>query len=160
MALALGAQGFCATPVDRKLLLGALGDLAGRQPVEKVLLIDDEEISRYVARQFLAETRLSVIEAADGEEGIRLALQERPQAILLDLVMPGMSGLEVLRRLKSDPETSGIAVIVHTSKTLHEDERSRLRQDTIAVLSKGEPPEQSAAQVRRLLADHVGSLKR
>ena len=159
-ALAFGADGICPLPVDRKAVLSALCDLVRDQPVEKVLLIDDEEISRYVARQFLSETRLAVLEASDGEEGIRLAQRELPRAILLDLSMPGMSGFEVLRVLKGDSRTRDIAVIVQTSRTLAEEDRQRLRREAIAVLSKGEPPDQSGDTIRRLLADQMRSLKK
>jgi signal transduction histidine kinase/CheY-like chemotaxis protein len=154
-----GADGYFEKPADRKSLLAALNALVKRQSAETVLLIDDEEISRYVVAQLLAETRYTVLEATDGEEGIRRARGERPHAIFLDLNMPGMPGDEVLRILKSAAETKEIPVIIHTSKILSEDEKKRLSQDAVAILSKGEPPEEIAGRIRQLLMSHAQKVK-
>jgi len=130
----LGADDYCVKPVEQDWLLDRLQTL---DPVEKVLIIDDEETARYSFARLLAATRYTVIEARDGPEGLRLARQEAPQVIFLDLIMPGMSGFEVLGRLKSDAATRDIPVIIYTAKELDEDERCRLMQAAMAILSKG-----------------------
>jgi hypothetical protein len=79
-----------------------------------VLLIDDDTNIRKTAGRRLAEEGYRVLTASGGEEGLRLAKAERPSLILLDLMMPKMDGREVLRRLKSDPETKPIPVILLT----------------------------------------------
>jgi CheY-like chemotaxis protein len=77
-----------------------------------------------------------VDEAASGEEGIRRAHESRPNLILLDLKMPGLSGFEALSRLKSDPLTSETPVVIVTSQTLTSAEREELMARTQAILSK------------------------
>jgi len=101
----------------------------------EILTIDDEEVSRYLIRQCLGASHV-ILEAADGRTGIALAKKHHPRAILLDLRMPDMNGFEVLRKLKADPATRGIRVLILTSKTLTPDERAQLTSQADAILSK------------------------
>jgi signal transduction histidine kinase/CheY-like chemotaxis protein len=77
-----------------------------------VLVIDDSADSRLLLSQFLEDDGKHVLTAVSGEQGTRLASDLRPQLIILDLLMPGIDGWETLRRLKADPATCGIPVIV------------------------------------------------
>lgn len=90
----------------------------------RVLVIDDDVASRYVLRRWLGE-RFRVEEAESGSEGLRLAAA-RPDAIFLDVVMPDLTGFEVLERLKADPATREIPVVVYTALTLGAGDRARL----------------------------------
>jgi CheY-like chemotaxis protein len=145
-AVALGADGFCPKPVVRAWLLERLYALSDPSRREKVLLVDDDEVSRYLLKGLLADTRFAAIEAEDGGEGLRLVRTEQPRAVFLDLDLPGPDGFEVFDRLRTDPETRNIPVIIHTSKVLGEPERKRLAS-AAAVLSK-ESPSRDAAQAR------------
>ena len=108
-ALALGAADFCLKPIDQDWLLDRLDALEQGGPLNTVLIIDDEEADRYVLKGLLtAQGRFAIVEAANGEEGLRRAREERPDVIFLDLIMPDMTGFEVLERLKSDDATKGI----------------------------------------------------
>ncbi len=129
----LGADDYCVKPIERQWLLNRLKTL---EPVEKILIIDDEEVARYAFKKLLAGTRYTVIEAVDGPEGLRRAQEEGPQVIFLDLIMPEMSGFEVLDQLKSDPATRDIPVIIYTGKDLEAEERRRLTEGAVAILSK------------------------
>ena len=102
----------------------------------RVLVIDDDEIYRYLVRTRLAEARFIVQEAAGGAEGLLQARAQRPHAIVLDLVMPEMSGFEVLARLKQDPMTADIPVVVLTSKTLSSEEQRLLAPHAARIVSK------------------------
>ena len=135
-ARALGADEFFVKPLDRDWLLRRLRHLAKKGPVEKVLVIDDDEVARYLVRKMLVDTPYTVLEAADGPEGVRKAREDQPQAIILDFVLPNETAFEVLDELKGDLRTRRIPVIVSTSKTLDDDERRRLAADTAAILSK------------------------
>lgn len=135
--LALGANDYCVKPVDRNWLINKLNKLTGQSPLDKVLIIDDEEISRYLLKGLITSvTRCDIIEAAEGREGIEKAQRERPSLIFLDLVMPGLSGFEVLDRLKSTAETRDIPVIINTSKVLEAEEYAQLRRSALTILSK------------------------
>ena len=135
-ARSLGADGFLIKPVDRWLLLNKLNTLIKQDRHQKLLVVDDDLVSRYLLKQHLAETHFSIIEAVDGREGLRLAQTENPQAIILDLVMPEMSGIEVLDQLKSNPLTRDIPVIINTSRSLEAEEQRELAERTVAILSK------------------------
>ncbi|MEE9202011.1 MAG: response regulator [Dehalococcoidia bacterium] len=83
---------------------------------KKILLVDDEEPVRAVVGDTLRhDSRYQLMEARNGAEALEKAFQEKPALILLDIRMPGMDGFEVCRRLKSDPRTRDITVIVLTA---------------------------------------------
>lgn len=80
-----------------------------------VLVVDDDQISRYVAKEQLERRGWRVVEAADGEMALRLAREGNCRAIVSDLAMPGMSGFELLDRLGENPATAAIPVVIRTS---------------------------------------------
>jgi signal transduction histidine kinase/CheY-like chemotaxis protein len=133
---ALGADAYAIKPLERSWLLAELTRLTGHAPVPRVLIIDDEEIARYVLVQCLAGTPYLVSEAATGLEGLRRAREEHPQVIFLDLRMPGVDGYAVLEQLKADPVTRGIPVVISTSKALTPPERAELATQAAALLAK------------------------
>lgn len=135
-AIGQGADGFFMKPAEKTLLLNKINSLIGKKKPQKILIIDDDFASRYILKQLLAPTPLHILEATEGKEGIRLAEREHPAGIVLDLVMPEMSGIEVLNQLKSNPATCLIPVIVNTSKILEPDEKSYLAERAAAILSK------------------------
>jgi CheY-like chemotaxis protein len=87
---------------------------------QKILIVDDEEPLRLLVRATLedesGEGRYEIMEAADGNEALEVARRERPELILLDIQMPGLSGLEVCKMLKDDPVTSDLMVVMLTAK--------------------------------------------
>jgi signal transduction histidine kinase/CheY-like chemotaxis protein len=152
-ARALGADEFFVKPIDEEWLVKKLADLARRTgPISTVLVIDDDEVARYLVRRALAGTSYRVLEAGDGAIGIRLARTALPQVIFLDLVMPGMAAFDVIDELKLDPRTRSIPIIIHSSKTLAEDERRRLEADAASILPKdGLSREVALARIRDAL---------
>ncbi|MEH2126062.1 ATP-binding protein [Nostoc sp.] len=135
-ALALGADGFLIKPVDRLPLLNKLNRLITENKPQKVLLIDDDPAYRYLVKQLLINTPLSILEAANGQEGLNLAQQEQPNAIVLDLEMPEIGGFDVLKQLKNNSVTQSIPVIIHSSAQLDAEAQSRLAKQSIAIVSK------------------------
>lgn len=105
-------------------------------PLPTLLLIDDDPNARYILRKQLTDVPLRILEAASGRVGLRLAETEHPQAIVLDLIMPEVSGFEVLEQLKQNPATRDIPIIVSTSKILSPEEYEELSPWVVRILSK------------------------
>lgn len=82
-----------------------------------VLIIDDSPTEVHVIRRALEQHGFQTATAGDGAEGIRLAKQMKPDLIFMDIVMPGVNGYQATRTLSQDPDTSGIPVIMVTSKS-------------------------------------------
>ena len=101
----------------------------------KVLIVDDEEISRYLLRT-LMPAGMEVLEAAGGNEGLRMAREHHPDVVFLDLKMPDMQGQQVLRELHNDPATHAIPVVIATSRDLDENERKAIAPSVAAILHK------------------------
>jgi signal transduction histidine kinase/CheY-like chemotaxis protein len=135
-ALALGADAYVVKPVDRHRLVQTVTGLVAPETLRRVLLVDDDEVHRYVMRQHLSAATFVIFEAANGPDGLSLAQTERPDVICLDLGLPGLRGREVLRRLKDDPATREIPVVIVTSHALENTERSELLGLAAGVLPK------------------------
>jgi CheY-like chemotaxis protein len=102
----------------------------------RVLVIDDDETFRYVFRQLIGgDARFEVIEAADGESGLRRACEDAPDLVLLDLQMPRLDGFAALQRLEADPRARRIPVVISTSLAVTSDLRAKLRPG-VPILSK------------------------
>lgn len=118
----------------------------------KILLVDDEDDIREVAQLALEMTAgWEVASASSGAEGVRLAAAERPDAILLDVMMPGMDGPATARELRARPETAEIPIILLTAKVQAADRRRFDDLGVAGVLSKPFDPMELAAQVSAVL---------
>ena len=93
----------------------------------KILLVDDSKFLRMATERALARAGYTVMTADEGEKAIQSAKNERPDVILLDMLLPGMTGPDVLKSLKKDPNTAAIPVIAFTGLS-HKNE-ARLRKD-------------------------------
>jgi signal transduction histidine kinase/CheY-like chemotaxis protein len=131
----LGADRYLVKPIERPQLVRELKALTGSQPEYRVLIIDDEERDRYILRQKLNALPLAITEAHTGNEGVRMACNDNPNLIFLDLGMPDLSGFEVLEKLKS-PTVAEIPVIIVTSRILADSERTELMRRAIAIVGK------------------------
>jgi two-component system OmpR family response regulator len=118
----------------------------------KVLLIEDEDDIRRIARLSLTRVGgMEVVDAASGIEGVRRAEEERPDAILLDVMMPGLDGPSTLAALRSNPNTAGIPVVFLTAKAMPT-EMTRLRDlGARGVLTKPFDPLTLPAQLKAAL---------
>jgi signal transduction histidine kinase/CheY-like chemotaxis protein len=155
-AMSLGADAFAQKPVARRWLLEQLHKFSGRSALRKVLVIDDEEVSRYLLRQLFASAADQVIEASNGAEGLRFARDEQPQLILLDLLMPDATGFEVLERLRADPKTADIPVVISTSRPLNDGERAQLERQGAGFLPKSKLTDGTAALELRRICSGMG----
>ena len=80
--------------------------------VKKILIVEDDKFLRELISQKLLKEGYDIVEAVDGEKGIESANKEKPDLVLLDLILPGIDGFEVLAKLKADPKLSNIPVII------------------------------------------------
>jgi len=83
---------------------------------KRILLVDDSETSLMMARMILSKANYEILVAKDGQQGVETAARERPDLVLLDVVMPRMNGFEACAALKARPETQGIPVIMVTTR--------------------------------------------
>ncbi len=140
-ALHLGADDYLVKPVNRELMLERLSALTRSERRPGVLIIDDDEKDRYLLKHRLRNSGLKIAEASSGAEGLIKAATSLPKLIFLDLSMPGMSGYEVLDALKADARTASIAVVIHTSLRLGDEEKERLHGGAAAILYKDQASE-------------------
>ncbi|MBV9769795.1 MAG: response regulator [Bryobacterales bacterium] len=148
-AFHLGANEYLLKPVERGPLLEKLSELTAPAGIARILIIDDDERDRYLLKQQLSELQIVIQEVSEGAEGINQASNEKPNAIILDLTIPGMNGFEVLDALKENAATKDIPVVICTSRILTASERLQLTGRTVAILSKDERGLQEIAEVIR-----------
>lgn len=120
----------------------------------KILIVDDDDDIRRIARLALTKVgKMEVVEAHGGADGVRKALQEKPDVILLDVMMPLVDGPATLAMLRGDPATARIPVIFLTAKALRS-EVERLRGlGAAGVLTKPFDPLTLTSQVREMLGE-------
>ena len=116
-----------------------------------VLIVEDQEDNRKILRDLLSNAGYDLIEAANGEEGVALALSKRPNLILMDIQLPVMDGYEATHRIKSNPELKSIPVIAVTSYALSGDEAKARAVGCDAYITKPFSPRQLLAKVREYL---------
>ncbi len=123
-----------ATPA--KELLKHLRELTRQEQPRKLLLVDDNDLSLYILRELLNRPWLNLVEAHNGQEALEMVRREKPDAIILDLVMPGLSGFDVLEQLRATEETRTLPVIIYTSKAVSVKEKQTLHGLGARLISK------------------------
>ena len=108
----------------------------------RILIVDDSPTEMYKLTGMLQKHGHEVLQAANGADGVALARQEKPDVVLMDIVMPGLNGFQATRQLTKDPETNHIAVIVVTTKDQETDMVWATRQGAKGYLTK--PVEENA----------------
>jgi two-component system alkaline phosphatase synthesis response regulator PhoP len=133
-----------AAPVDSATALRAIQS-------RSVLIVEDDPDIAELVRSRLEQHELSCLVAQDGPDALRLADQERPALILLDLMLPHMDGLQVLRVLKQQPGTANIPVIIITARAAEEERVEGLRQGAVDYITKPFSIRELAARVQNML---------
>ena len=116
-----------------------------------VLLVEDNEVNRYLGQYVLERAGLRVLAVDDGEQAMRLAREHRPDVILMDLRLPVMDGYEATRRLKADPALAAIPVVALSAQAMPRDRERSLEAGCVAHLEKPIDPARFAEQVRAFL---------
>ena len=125
-----------------------------------ILVIDDEEGIRELAREAMVMVGFEVLTALDGERGLRLFGSERPDLVILDLMLPGLSGIEVCRRLKSKSETRQVPIILISARSEEVDRVRGLETGADDYVTKPFNPEELDCRVQFHLRMNGISLNR
>lgn len=119
---------------------------------KKVLVVDDEKFVRDLIRIKLGHIGISIIEADNGLMALEMAQQQKPDLILLDVMMPKMNGFEACEKLKSNPKTAPIPIIMLTARGEKENREKGLAAGATAYLFKPFSPQKLAEKVAEILS--------
>lgn len=114
-----------------------------------ILHVEDNEFNRRIVRDLLTRTTYRLVEANDGEAGLRMAFEEAPDLALVDIQLPKLSGLDLTRRLRADPRTAQLPIIVITSFALSGDDQRAKEAGASHYLSKPYSPRELLEAIRR-----------
>jgi two-component system, cell cycle response regulator DivK len=117
----------------------------------RILLVEDNADNRAIYRVILEHSGYEVIEAHDGEEGIRLTREERPDVVLMDISIPLVDGWEATQILKADPDTREIPIIALTAHALASDRAKAKEVGCDAYLAKPVEPRRVVEEVKRMI---------
>jgi len=150
-AASLGAAGYLTKPIDRDRLRRILGRFRTPARATRVLLVEDDADQRERLRAWLEGQHWLVQEAANGREALACLQADRPDVILLDLMMPEMDGFAVVAALQKEPRWRDVPVIVITARDLDAQDRARLNSGVQSVLVKEAfRPAELVERIRRL----------
>jgi CheY-like chemotaxis protein len=137
-ALDSGAALAISKPLEAVSVLQDVRRVTRQEKPKKLLLVDDNDLSLYILRELLDRPWLNLVEAHNGQEALDMIDREQPDAVILDLVMPGMGGFEVLQKLRAQEQTRRLPVIVYTSKLLTGEEKKRLTDLAAGLIAKSD----------------------
>ncbi|TLD41609.1 MAG: Phosphate regulon transcriptional regulatory protein PhoB (SphR) [Candidatus Jettenia ecosi] len=120
-------------------------------PKEKILIVDDEQDLVKLIRYHLEKDGYKVLSASNGEDALFMARRERPELIVLDLMLPGIDGLEVCKKLKTTPELATIAIVMLTAKGEESDITVGLRLGADDYVTKPFSPKELIARIQAVL---------
>ena len=118
--------------------------------IQKILIVDDSPTERYFLTDILVKNGFSVSTAENGEDALTKIKADKPQLILMDVVMPGQNGFQITRAISRDPETQDVPVIICTSKNQETDRIWGLRQGAKDYLVKPIDPQELLAKIAAL----------
>jgi two-component system cell cycle response regulator DivK len=118
---------------------------------KRILIIEDQEDNRAIMRDLLSTAGYALIEAVDGEEGVKLARSERPDLILMDIQLPVLDGYEATRRIRAISDLKSVPIIAVTSYALSGDEAKTREAGCDSYVAKPFSPRELLAKVRALL---------
>jgi signal transduction histidine kinase/CheY-like chemotaxis protein len=149
----LGAADYLVKPVDRERLAQVLQRVCGDCPSRRLLVVEDDDTTRTVIQHALERDGWTITQAENGRVALARLAEERPDAILLDLMMPEMDGFEFLAELRRQETWRDIPVVVLTAMDLTDEHRRRLNGDVERIVQKGAYGcEELLHEVGRLLA--------
>ena len=118
-----------------------------------ILVVEDQADNMQILRDLLVSADYEMIEAVNGEEALAAVAKRRPDLILMDIQLPKMSGLDATRRLRADPKTAAIPIIVITSFALSGDDQKAKDAGATAYMAKPYSPRELLQMIRKLLPE-------
>jgi len=137
LVFGLGAADYLSKPYEREALINKIHRLLPDLQGKRVLIVDDDVEARIILSRMLTDEEVEVMVANNGDQAISLIAQTPPDLVLLDLMMPGMSGFEVASRLRARPETASIPVMIVSAKELTADDLLALGDNVQRFVAKG-----------------------
>lgn len=123
----------------------------------KILVVEDDPATSRLIEYTLHHRGYEVVSASNGLEGIRKAHEESPDLIILDVMLPGLDGFEICNRLRSEPATAGILILMFSAKAQEIDKDTGLKVGADAYLAKPAAPVEIINHVEKLLASKQGT---
>ena len=150
-ATSLGAAGYLTKPIDQHTLERMIGRFRASARPTRILLVEDDALQRELVRDWLIGEQWLVHEASNGREALDLLRANKPDVILLDLMMPEMDGFEIVAALQEEPLWRDVPVIVITARDLDAKDRQRLNSGIHSVLLKNTfRPTELVERIRQL----------
>ncbi len=140
LGFALGATDYLIKPIDKETLIHTLSQFTltskRKRRQVNILLVDDDPVIHKMIEKLLVGEGFNLVHAYNGEEGLRMAIELKPDLILLDLIMPDIDGFEVAENIKKHPISAQIPIFIITSKDLTVEERLRLSGNIERIIGK------------------------
>jgi diguanylate cyclase (GGDEF)-like protein len=140
LGFALGATDYLIKPIDKETLIHTLSQFTltskRKRRQVNILLVDDDPVIHKMIEKLLVGEGFNLVHAYNGEEGLRMAIELKPDLILLDLIMPDIDGFEVAENIKKHPISAQIPIFIITSKDLTVEERLKLSGNIERIIGK------------------------
>jgi CheY-like chemotaxis protein len=138
LGMALGAMEYFVKPIDAAALIARLQHFVGKTAgPPKVLIVDDEQANRTWLTKALEPAGFEVLPASGGREAIELAKSAKPDFVVLDLMMPEVTGFDVVEALRADESTRETPIMVLTARTLTEEDKRLLNGRVLEIFKRG-----------------------
>ncbi len=150
---ALGAIGYVTKPVSKEQLISEIEKI-GKPGIRSIMIVDDSELDRRQIGRIIESEGLNLIVAENGAVCLELIKKQVPDVLVLDLMMPELDGFAVLEKIRGNPETRDMPIIVVTAKDLTEEDRNKLSGNVFSVLDKSVATSVTLfAEIKRILLD-------
>ena len=119
--------------------------------MKKILVVEDNKINMYLSCRILKSSGYEVIEARSGEEGVELAIKEKPDLIIMDIQLPSIDGLETTKRIRESEANGEIPIIALTSYAMAGDKKKALKAGCTGYIEKPINPETFISEIKKFL---------
>ncbi len=149
---ALGAVGYIQKPIDRKILISEIRRFV-KSP-ESIMIVDDNEFELNEMAKMIESEHMNAVLAKDGKECLKILETKIPDVLVLDLMMPWVTGFEVIKKVRENERTKDLPVIVVTAKDLTPEDRANLSGKISSMITKSEATQQELfSEIKRVIEE-------